>query len=205
MTIPVHLLRDDDGAHVTYDLFHAAFLKCLHQQCLGFGGRGEFLGYISPATITAAGGRSALITPPLERSQKCRFEISPISTKRPFTSSGAVWRQSLTSDVGPPGPEPASAAVGVHSYLSACVLPASSNDDVMDTTSNSAAVSGGSTVQLTLKQGPSRIYECNQQKDDRPITGGHEKTCEYGGRVGETINTACSTLPVTDSLIIVMI
>ena len=108
-------------------------------------------------------------------------------------------RQSLPSDVGPSGPEQASAAAGVCSDLSTCVLPTSSNGYVMATTTNSTEVSGGSSVQLILKQGLSRIFARNQQNDDRPITAWHEKTCAYGGREGETINTACSTLSVTSS------
>ena len=153
---PANPLHDRNGAYVTYDSSHAVFLKCLHLQYLRFGRRREFLGYLSPATITAAVVRSALITPPMERDQKRRSEVSPTTTKRPFTGSVVVLGQSLTSDVGPSGPAPASAAVGVRSDLSTFVLPISSNDDVMATTSNSAAVSGGSTVQMTLKQGLSR-------------------------------------------------
>ena len=94
---PANALHDSNGAHVTYDSSHAVFLKCLHPQCLRFGGRGEFLGYIWPATITAAGVCSALITPQLERSQKRGSEVSPTTTKRPFTCSIAGSMQSLKS------------------------------------------------------------------------------------------------------------
>ena len=54
-------------------------------------------------------------------------------------------------------------------------------------------------IRLTLKKGLSRIFARSQQNDDRPITGWHEETCAYGGREGETISTACSTLSVTSS------
>ena len=86
----------------------------------------------------------------------------------PLTSSTAGSMQPPKSDVGPSGAEPASAAV---------VLPTSSNDDVTATTSNSTAVSDGSMIQRTLKQGLSRIFARNLQNDDRPITGWHKKTC----------------------------
>ena len=147
----------------------------------------------------AAGVCSTLITPPLERSQKRPSEVSPTTIKRHFTGSIAGSMQPPKSDAGPSGPEPASAAVGVRSDLSTCILSTSSNNDVTATTSNSTAIPGGSTIQLTLKQGLSRIFARNQQNDDRPITSWHEQTGAYGGREEETINTACSTLPVTSN------
>ena len=49
---PTNPSHDTNGAYVTYDSSHAVFLKCLHPQCLRFGGRGEFLVYLAPVSST---------------------------------------------------------------------------------------------------------------------------------------------------------
>ena len=85
---PANPLHDSNRACVTYDRSHVTYDRGVPEMCTSamssIGGRGEYLGYIPSATITATGGRFALITSPFERSQKRRPEISPITAKMPL-------------------------------------------------------------------------------------------------------------------------
>ena len=190
---PANPSHDTNGAYVTYDRSHAVFLKCLHPQCLRFGGRGEFLGYLAPVSSTTTTENDTAPMSAFQRGQKRRLEASPKTGKR-FTVE-----RSLSSESCPQPPTLTNAAAGDDSDPSLSAVLPLPNQDIMSPVTNLSAQSNNSTAQLTLKQGLTRIFARNQENDDRPLTAWHVDTGDCGGRLGALCSTIQSTSACTSS------
>ena len=158
------------------DRSHAVFLKCLHQQCLRLGERGEFLGYIAPVSSATTTENDTAPMSAFQRGQKRRLEASPKTAKR------FIVERPLSSELCPQPPTLANAAAGDDNDPSLSAVLPLQNQDIMSPVTNLSAQSNNSTAQLTFKQGLTRIFARNQENDNRPLTAWHHP------QVGEVNN-----------------